>query len=84
MRAINSAQEGPFWCSWSSNWDGNVEDADTAPSNSIFQAGQDRVRSDFSDGHIPEQLQYPQPGGLINAGQAGSTGWLLIDAGRGR
>lgn len=81
MTAINSAQEGPFWCSWSSNWDGNVEDADTAPSNSIFQAG---GGFDFSDGHIPEQLQDPQTGGLINAGRAGSTGCLLMDGERGR
>lgn len=39
---------------------------------------------DFSDGHIPEQLQDPQTGGLINAGRAGSTGCLLMDGERGR
>lgn len=38
----------------------------------------------FSDGHIPEQLQYPETGGLIKAGQAGSTGCLLMDGERGR
>lgn len=42
------------------------------------------VCSDFSDGHIPEQLQDPQTEGLINAGQAGSTGCLVMDGERGR
>lgn len=42
------------------------------------------VCSDFSDGHIPELLQYPQTGGLINAGQPGTAGCLLMDGERGR
>lgn len=52
------------------------------PPTAFSRLGKAGLCSGFSD--LPEQLQDPQSGGLIDAGQAGSTGCLLIDGERGR